>query len=68
MRLGPPEGHDARPQPGIRSQDPVVAMTMHARGRDELGQGLEEFEGREQQLSTTVDVGFREAVEKSALG
>ena len=43
-------------------------MTMHARGRDELGQGHEEFEGREQQLSTTVDVGFREAVEKPALG
>jgi hypothetical protein len=31
-------------------------------------EGVEELERREQQLSTAVDVGFREAVEKAALG
>jgi hypothetical protein len=34
------------------------------RGRD----GVEELEGREQQLGTAVDVGFGEAVEEAALG
>jgi hypothetical protein len=41
---------------------------MHSRGRDEVGEGLEELERREQQLGAAVDVGFREAVEKAALG
>ena len=49
--LGPTECHDARPQPGIRSQNPVVAVTVDARGRDELREGLE---GREQQLGAAV--------------
>jgi hypothetical protein len=40
---------------------------MDPRGRDELGEGLEELERREQQLGAAVDVGFREAVEKAAL-
>jgi hypothetical protein len=44
------------PEPGIRSQDAVVAMTMDSRGRDELGEGLEELQRREQQLGAAVDV------------
>jgi hypothetical protein len=43
-------------------------MTMHARGRNELGEGLEELERRDQHLGAAVDVGLREAVEKAALG
>jgi hypothetical protein len=43
-------------------------MAMHARGRNELREGLEELERREQQLGAAVNVGFREAVEKAALG
>jgi hypothetical protein len=34
-RLGPTEGHDARPQSGVGRQDAVVAMTVHSWGRDE---------------------------------
>jgi hypothetical protein len=41
---------------------------MHSWGRDELGEGPEELERREQQLSTAVDVGFREAIEQAAFG
>jgi hypothetical protein len=52
----------------IGRHDPVVAMTMHSRGRDELGESVEELEGRERQLGTAMDVGFREAVEGAALG
>jgi hypothetical protein len=37
-------------------------MTMHARGRNKLRQGVEELEGGEQHLGAAVDVGFREAV------
>ena len=46
----------------------MVAVTMDAWGRDELREGLEQLEGREQQLGTAVDIGFGEAVEKAALG
>jgi len=56
-----------RPQPGIRSQNAVVAVPVDSRGRDELGEGVEELEGREQQLGTAVDAGFRETVEEAAL-
>ncbi len=45
----------------------MVAMAMDSRGRDELGEGLEELERGEQQLGATVDVGFREPVEEAAL-
>jgi xanthine/uracil/vitamin C permease (AzgA family) len=41
---------------------------MDARGRDELGEGLEELKGREKQLGAAVHVGFREAVEEAAFG
>jgi hypothetical protein len=40
---------------------------MDPRGRDELGEGVEELERREQQLGAAVDVGFREPVEEAAL-
>jgi hypothetical protein len=45
----------------------VVAVPVDSRGRDELGEGVEELEGREQQLGTAVDAGFRETVEEAAL-
>ncbi len=66
-RLGPAEGHDVGPEPGIGSQHTVVAMAMDPRGRDELGESLEELERGEQQLGAAVDVGFREPVEEAAL-
>jgi hypothetical protein len=40
---------------------------MHARGRNELGGGVEELERRKHQLGAAVDVGFRESVEEAAL-
>ena len=46
----------------------MVAVTMDSRRRDELEESVEEFDGREQQLGATMDVGFGEAVEKAALG
>lgn len=39
--LGGVEGHDAGLEPGIRSEDAVVAMTMHSRGRNGLADGIE---------------------------
>jgi hypothetical protein len=57
-----------RPQAGIRSQNAVVAVTVNTWGRDELGEGLEELEWREQQLGMAVDVALGEAVEQAALG
>ena len=56
------------PEPGIRSQHTVVAMAMDPRGRDELGEGLEELERGEQQLGAAVDVRLGEAVDQAALG
>jgi hypothetical protein len=41
---------------------------MNVRGRDELREGFEELEEREQQLSAAVGVAFGETVEKAALG
>jgi hypothetical protein len=43
-------------------------MTMDSRGRNELGEGLEELERREQQLGAAVDVRPGEAVNQAALG
>ena len=66
-RLGPAEGHDVGPEPGIGSQHTVVAVTMNARGRDELGERVEELERPKHQLGAAVDVGFWEPVEEAAL-
>ena len=52
----------------MQSQDAVVAVSMHSRGRDELGDGVEELEGREQQLGVAVDVRLGESVDQAALG
>ena len=57
-----------RAQLGIRGQDPVVAVAVDARGRDELCERIEELEGREQELGAPVHVRFGEAVEEAALG
>ena len=46
----------------------MVAMAMDSRGRDELGEGLEELERREQQLGAAVDVRLGETVNQAALG
>ena len=52
----------------MQSQDAVVAVSMHSWGRDELGDGVEELEGREQQLGVAVDVRLGESVDQAALG
>jgi hypothetical protein len=41
---------------------------MDSRGRDELGESVEELERREQQLGAAVDVGLGVAVEEAGLG
>ena len=46
----------------------MVAMTMHARGWDELGDDLKELEGRKQQLGAAVDARLGESVAQAALG
>jgi hypothetical protein len=56
------------PEPGIGSQDTVVAVSMYSWGRNELGEGVEELEGREQQLGAAVDVRLGESVDQAALG
>jgi hypothetical protein len=43
-------------------------MTMHARRRNKLRQGVEELEGREHQLGAAVDVRLGESVDQAALG
>jgi len=65
---GPAEGDDGSAELGVGSEDAVVAVTVHARGRDEPGESFEEVEGREDELVTAVDVGLGQAVEKTALG
>lgn len=39
--LGSTERHDVGHEPGIRSQDTVVAVAMNTGGRDELREGHE---------------------------
>jgi hypothetical protein len=68
LRPWPTECHDVGAQSGVGSQNPVVAMAMEARGWDELGDGVEELEWREQPLGAAVDVGFGEAVDETAVG
>ena len=46
----------------------MVAVSMHSWGRNEFGEGLEELEGRQQQLGAAVDVGLGESVDQAALG
>jgi hypothetical protein len=46
----------------------VVAVTVHARGRDEPGQALEQLEGGEQDLGAAVHVRLGEPVEETAVG
>ncbi len=46
----------------------MVAVTVDPRGWDELGDGVEELEGREQQLGAAVDVRLGESVDQAALG
>ena len=55
---GPAEGDDGSAELGVGSEDAVVAVTVHARGRDEPGESFEEVEGREDELVTAVDVGL----------
>ena len=45
----------------------MVAVTKHVRGRDELGERVEELERPKHQLGAAVYVGFWEPVEKAAL-
>jgi len=44
----------------------VVAVTVDPRGRNELGDGLKELEGRKQQLGAAVDVRLGESVDQVA--
>jgi hypothetical protein len=37
-------------------EDHVIAVAVHARGRNEPGETLEELEGREHELATTLRV------------
>jgi hypothetical protein len=46
----------------------VATTTMYARGWDELGDGLKEFEGRKQQLGVAVDVRVGESVDQATFG
>jgi hypothetical protein len=45
--LGPPEGHDVRPEPGVRRQNPMVAVAVDAPRRNELGEGVERVQALE---------------------
>lgn len=53
--LGPAERQDMGPLPGVWGQDPVIAVTMDARGQDGLREALEELEGCEQRLGAAGD-------------
>ena len=45
----------------IRCQHPVIAVGVQARGRDERGQTLDQFQGREPQLGAPIGLGPGEA-------
>jgi hypothetical protein len=42
--LAPSDGHHLRSEAGVRSQDAMVAVTVHARRGDESCEALEELE------------------------
>jgi hypothetical protein len=54
----------------METPGPAVMVVTDRRswGRDELGEGLEELERREQQLGAAVDVRLGEAINQAALG
>ncbi len=56
MELGPTDRDDRGAQAGVRRQDAMIAMAVDVRGRNELGQSLQELEGGEQELGATVHV------------
>jgi len=51
----------------VGSEDPVVAVAVDARGRNEAGQALKEFKGCEAKRLATVHIGLREPVDQPGL-
>jgi len=56
-------GSEAR----VGSEDPVVAVSVYARGWDEPSQALEQLEGSEAKRLATVHIGLREPVDQTGL-
>jgi hypothetical protein len=54
---------DQGPQGRVGGEDPVVAVAMDARRGENLGQAIQELEGRKAQRGATGQVGPREEVE-----
>jgi hypothetical protein len=48
----------------VRCQHPVVAVAMQARGRDQRGQPLDQFRGREAQLGAPIRLGLGGAIDE----
>ena len=59
--LGP--GRDQRPQGSVGGEDPVVAVTVDAGRREDLGEAVQELQGREAQGGAAGEVGPWEEVE-----
>ena len=51
-------------QRGVGCQHPVIAVTVQARGRDQCGQPLDQFQGREAQFGTPIGLGLIEAIDE----
>ncbi len=48
----------------VRCQHPVVAVTVQARGRDQCGQALDQFQGRGALFGASIGLGLGEAIDE----
>jgi hypothetical protein len=59
-------GGDEAAQSGIGGEDAVVALAVDAGRRDEAGEGVEKFEGREREDGAPIGGGPGQAVDHTA--
>lgn len=61
------DGYDGGPQLGVRGEGAVIAVAVHARGRDEASESLQKLERGEAKLGTTVLRRPGEPIDEAAL-
>lgn len=65
--LGPTNRYNRGTELCVRGKDAMVAMSVHARRRDEGRETLEQFERRESQLGPSVRCGLGKPVDEPGL-
>ena len=53
---------------GVRCEDAVIAVPMHARRRDQSGEPLQQFDRRELDRGTAGAIGARKGVDQAGIG